>query len=109
MEFRKRTAVLPVIADLMAFRKVLSLVGVPATNFRSFRNLLRANMDCLEPSCWSSRIGTYVRQATMEWQQAHTKAKRQDILDKHGVRWPALHHLDYRDPVQHTVLGMMRN
>jgi hypothetical protein len=27
----------------------------------------------------------------------------------HGVRWSSLHRLDYRDPVNHTVLGMMHN
>ena len=106
---RKRVAVLPVIADLMAIRKVLGFAGVSATNFCSFCNLLHADMDCLEPSYWSPRIGDDVRQAAMEWQQAQTKAKRKEIFDKHGVRWSALHRLDYRDPVQHTVLGMMHN
>jgi hypothetical protein len=105
----KRVAVLPVIADLMAIRKVLGFAGVSATNFCSFCNLLRANMDCLEPSYWSPRIGIDVRQAAIEWQQARTKAKRKEIFDKHRVRWSALHRLDYRNPVQHTVLGMMHN
>ena len=105
----KRMAVLPVIADLMAIHKVLGFAGVLATNFCSFCNLCRANIDCLEPSYWSPHIGTDVHQAAMKWQQARTKVKCKEIFNKHGVRWSALHCLDYRDPVQHTVLGMMHN
>jgi hypothetical protein len=105
----KRVAVLPVIADLMAIRKVLGFAGVKAHNFCSFCDLSHAEMDCLDPSYWRARIGTDVRQAAMEWQQAHTKVKRKEIFDQYGVRWSALHRLDYRDPVQHTVLGMMHN
>jgi hypothetical protein len=93
----------------MAIRKVLGFAGVSAANFCSFCNLLHANMDCLEPSQWSLRVGDDVRQAAVEWQQAQTKAKRKEIFDKHGVQWSALHRLDYRNPVQHTVLGMMHN
>jgi hypothetical protein len=105
----KRVAVLPVIADLMAIRKVLGFAGVKAHNFCSFCNLCHAEMDCLDPSYWSARIGTNVRQAAVEWQQAQTKVKRKEIFDQHGVRWSALHRLEYRDSVLHTVLGMMHN
>ena len=105
----KRVAVLPVIADLMAIRKVLGFAGIKARNFCSFCDLSHAEMDCLSPSYWRARIGTNVRQAAIEWQQAETKVKRNKIFDQHGVRWSALHRLDYRDPVQHTVLGMMHN
>ena len=105
----KRVAVLPVIADLMAIRKVLGFAGIKAHNFCSFCNLSHAEMDCLDPSYWRSRIGADVRQAAIQWQQAQTKVKRNEIFDQHGVRWSALHRLDYRDPVQHTVLGMMHN
>jgi hypothetical protein len=105
----KRVAVLPVIADLMAIRKVLGFAGVKAHNFCSFCDLLHSEMDCLDPSYWHARIGVNVRQAAIEWQQAQTKVKRNEIFNQYGVRWSALHCLDYRDPVQHTVLGMMHN
>jgi len=105
----KCVAVLPVIADLMAIRKVLGFAGIKAHNFCSFCNLTHAEMDCLDPSYWHARIGSNVRQAAIQWQQAQTKVKRNEIFDQHGVRWSALHRLDYRDPVQHTMLGMMHN
>jgi len=66
-------------------------------------------MDCLDPSYWSARIGTNVHQAAIEWQQVQMKVKRKEIFDQHGVRWSALHRLDYCDSVLHTVLGMMHN
>ncbi|KIM77877.1 hypothetical protein PILCRDRAFT_34694, partial [Piloderma croceum F 1598] len=43
------------------------------------------------------------------WQAAQTKVRRKEIFDQHGVRWSALHKLRYRDPVRHTVLGVMHN
>ena len=105
----KCVAVLPVIADLMAIRKVLGFAGIKAHNFCSFCDLSHAEMDCLEPSYWSACIGTNVCQAAIAWQQAKTKVKHNKIFNQHGVRWSALHHLDYCDPGQHTVLGMMHN
>jgi hypothetical protein len=65
----KRVAVLPVIADLMAIRKVLGFAGIKARNFCSFCDLSHTEMDCLDPSYWSARMGTNVRQAAIEWQQ----------------------------------------
>ena len=105
----KRVAVLPVIADLMAICKVLGFAGIKARNFCSFCDLSHTEMDCLDPSYWSARMGTNVRQAAIEWQQAQTKVERNEIFDQHRVRWSSLHCLDYRDPVNHTVLGMMHN
>jgi hypothetical protein len=93
----KHVAVLPVIADLMAIRKVLGFAGIKAHNFCSFSNLTHAKMNCLNPSYWRARIGSNVCQAAIQWQQAQTKVKCNEIFDQHGVWWSALHRLDYRD------------
>jgi hypothetical protein len=105
----KRAAVLPLIGDLMAIRKVLGFARVRSHNFCSFCNLRHTDMDSLDPNSWSLRIGTEVGLAAEEWRQAKTKVRRKEIFNQHGVRWSSLHKLHYRDPVQHTVLGLMHN
>ncbi|XP_006455800.1 hypothetical protein AGABI2DRAFT_153601 [Agaricus bisporus var. bisporus H97] len=47
--------------------------------------------------------------AAQEWHQASTQKARKLLLEKNGIRWTPLHELFYRDPVQHTVLGVMHN
>jgi hypothetical protein len=58
---------------------------------------------------WNSRIGAHVRLAAEGWLWADTKVRQKEIFDEHGVQWSSIHRLHYRDPVQHTVLGMMHN
>jgi len=81
----KRVAVLPAIADLMAICKVLGFVGIKTHNFCLYCNLSHAEMDCLDLSYWRACIGTNVRQAAIQWQQAQTKVKHNEIFNQHGV------------------------
>ncbi|KAF5320287.1 hypothetical protein D9611_011351 [Ephemerocybe angulata] len=55
------------------------------------------------------RIGTVVRAAAEAWRTAATKKRREEIFREYGVRWSSLNLLVYRDPVKHTMLGLMHN
>jgi len=105
----KRVAVLPTIGDLLAIRKLLGFAGVASHNFCSFCTLQRSEMDNLDYESWTKRTGADVLAGAMEWKSATTKKDRKAFFKKNGVRWSSLHRLTYRDPVQHTVLGVMHN
>ena len=105
----KRLAVLPGIGDLLAIRKAFGFAGVSAHNFCSFCTLRLADIDQLDYESWTARVGVDVRANAEEWRQATTKKRCKEIFDQHGVRWSSLHRLVYRDPVRHTILGLMHN
>lgn len=105
----KRIAILPVIADLPAVRKALGFTSVTSRHFCSFCTLQHSDIESLDTASWEPRIGPRVRAAAQEWRQALTQKARQSLIDKNGIRWTPLHDLFYRDPVQHTTLGVMHN
>jgi len=106
---RKRAAILPGIGDLLAIRKAMGFAAVRSHNFCSFCKLRYSEIGSLDYAKWQPRVGLEVLQAALEWKEATTKKTRKEIFDKHGVRWSSLNRLAYRDPVRHTVLGLMHN
>ncbi|KAJ2911519.1 hypothetical protein MD484_g8896, partial [Candolleomyces efflorescens] len=105
-----RVGVLPAIGDLLAMRKALGFAGVGSkAHFCSFCKLHRDNIDELDVSKFAPRIGAEVMAASQSWQEATTKKERDSIFQKYGVRSSSIHLLSYRDPVKHTVLGLMHN
>ncbi|KAF4616061.1 hypothetical protein D9613_006378 [Agrocybe pediades] len=105
----KRAAILAAIGDLLAIKKALGYAGTASHNFCSFCTLRRADIDNLDYENYRLRVGVEVLSAAVDWKTASTKTRREQIFKKHGVRWSSLHRLVYRDPVRHTVLGMMHN
>lgn len=105
----KRVAILPAIGDLPAIRKALGFAGVASHHMCTFCDIRKLDIEELDTSRWKARIGVNVIAAAEKWRQASTKKQRKVIFDKYGVRWSSLHQLSYRDPVQHTVLGIMHN
>lgn len=103
---QKRAAILPAIGDLLAVRKAMGFAGVTSHNFCSFCNLRYSDIDSLDHAKWWPRVGLEVLKAALEWKEATTKKRRKEIF---GVRWSSLHRLTYRNPVQHTILGLMHN
>jgi len=105
----KRVVLLPAIGDLLTIHKALGFAGVTSHHFCSFYTLHKSDIENLDSGAWKLRKGTEVIAAAEQWCQALTKKKLEFIFKKHGVRWSSLHQLLYRDPVQHTVLGIMHN
>jgi hypothetical protein len=105
----KRAAVLAAIGDILAMRKALGFAGPASHHFCSFCTLRRADMDNLDYKSYQLRVGVDVRAAAEKWRSATTKKERDALFAKYGVRWSSLHRLIYRDPVRHTMLGVMHN
>ncbi|TFK45188.1 hypothetical protein OE88DRAFT_1793891, partial [Heliocybe sulcata] len=74
-----------------------------------FCDCLRSELEGLDPHQWQPRNGLEVRNAAWEWYHAQTKKAREALFATTGVQWSSLQKLFYRDPVRHTVLGVMHN
>jgi len=88
---------------------VLGCAGIASYHLCTFCTLKWSDIECLDPSVLHHHIGAEVIAATEQWRQAPTKKKQKDIFKQYGVQWSSLHQLSYRDPVHHTVLGIMHN
>ena len=105
----KRVVLLPAIGDLLTIHKALGFAGVTSHHFCSFYTLHKSDIENLDSGAWKLRKGIEVIAVVEQWCQVLTKKKQEFIFKKHGVCWSSLHQLLYRDPVQHTVLGIMHN
>jgi hypothetical protein len=108
---QKRVGVLSAIGDLLGMRKLLGYAAVNAQKFCSFCDLDHENLSAVDQGIiiGQLRTGEDVRRAGRAYRDAPTIEKREEILRASGVRFSAVQQLSYRDPVRHTVLGMMHN
>jgi hypothetical protein len=110
--FFRRIAVLPLMGDLLGIQKVAGFASHShKLHFCWFCHCTRDKLYMwrLDIKNWVSRTGIEVRVSAEQWRSATTKVARKAIFDSTGVRWSSLDRLIYRDPVQHTVLGIMHN
>ncbi|PPR01986.1 hypothetical protein CVT24_011113 [Panaeolus cyanescens] len=108
--FKATTRILAALGDLLAMRKALGFAGVGSNaHFCSFCHLHKDDIEELDVHLFIPRIGSEVIASATRWRNATTKKARNEIFARHGVRWSSLHLLHYRDPVKHTVLGVMHN
>ncbi|KZW01325.1 hypothetical protein EXIGLDRAFT_666338 [Exidia glandulosa HHB12029] len=102
-----RVAILPIIADLGAIRKLCGYVSHSADYFCSYCLQLYSDIDSLELG--TPRAADEVRSMAQRWRAATTIKARKEITDEAGIRWSPLHDLPYWDPVRSLVPGFMHN
>jgi len=106
---RKRVGILFATADLLGIRKLLGYAAVNARKFCSFCDLDHDRLSAIHQGIGQLRAGEDVRRAGRAYLEAPTIEKRKKLFTESGVRFSAVQQLSYRDPVRHTVLGMMHN
>nr|GAT42542.1 predicted protein [Mycena chlorophos] len=107
---RFRVGILPAIGDVLALKKALGFTGhTSKRNFCTFCTIPYAEIDRLDWENFPARDGNLVLSQGRQWLFANSEKQRKALLLKNGVRKSAMHDLPYRDPVKHTVLGMMHN
>jgi hypothetical protein len=104
-----RVRIVPVIADLVALRKVTGFAAHSATLFCSFCKLHRTAMASSDPQKWVARVHREVMKASAAWNNARSLVRRENLVKQNGVRFSLLHRLSYRDSVKHNVIGIMHN
>jgi hypothetical protein len=102
-------AVVPFIADILGICKGGGFASHSANLFCSFCWCHRNNIKCVDHTKFRMWQGLEVTADAHQWLDTKTKVARDALFKVTGIRWSALHHLWYRNPVQHTVLGIMHN
>ncbi|PPR01551.1 hypothetical protein CVT24_005886 [Panaeolus cyanescens] len=104
-----RVAVLPGIGDLPGMRKAFGRAGVTAhRHMCSICKIHKSQIDDLDTS-FPRHTGEEVADAGKRWKELRTIKERTELFAETGVRWSPMLRLAYRDPVKHTMLGMMHN
>jgi hypothetical protein len=97
-------ALVPVIADTMASKKVTGHCGHAGTYPCSRCRLPRSEIDNLDVATWPPGLTSAEhRELANSWLHAPTQAKQSAQLKKHGIRWSELLDLDYWRPSEWTI------
>ncbi|MBW0492114.1 hypothetical protein O181_031829 [Austropuccinia psidii MF-1] len=104
-----RVALLPLIADLPALRKVAGLVSHSANRFCSFCNITRVEINEIDISKLETRTHENHISKENEWLQLQTKGDQDEFAKSHGVRWSILNKLDYGRPIDFCGIDIMHS
>jgi hypothetical protein len=102
-----RGALVPVICDLPAARRVAGLGGHASGHFCSECLLKLEDINDLNREAWIPRsYADHVIYAE-KWKNAQTEADRNDVFSKYGAKWSELLRLSYWDPTRYVVIDSM--
>jgi hypothetical protein len=104
---RIHCAVIPLICDLPAARKMSGFASYSALHFCSICMQTLDQIDDTDPSKWKRRTCKQHRKWAKEWQQASSTAAREKLVEKNGVRYSQLLELPYWDPILFTLVDSM--
>lgn len=104
-----RAAIIPLVCDLPALRKVAGFAGHGSHHFCSFCRLDRKQIKQLDVSKWPRRTRGQHRVLAEEWKDASSEDNRSAHFKKHGVRWSELLRLPYWDPTRFALVDSMHN
>ena len=99
-----RSAVVPVIADTLASKKVTGNCGHGAKFFCSRCRLARDQIDNLDVKSWPTGLTREAHEyLANEWQRTTSKSVQNSHLRKNGIRWSPLLLLPYWQPSAWTI------
>ena len=104
-----RCAVLPLVCDLAAGRKVSGHASHSSSFFCSFCQLRKSSINELNQALWPRRSCGEHRLVAEEWRNATTQRSRDQIFHSHGVRYSVMLMLPYWQPTRHVVVDTMHN
>ncbi len=105
-----RAAIILLVCDLPALRKVGGFTHHAATHFCSFCRLKSKEASSIDRENWP-RAPTWSEQyqIAVHWREALSEQERKDIFDVTGLRWSELLRLDYWDPTRFALIDTMHN
>lgn len=103
-----RAAIISVVADLPAAKKISGTLSHKADAFCTMCTTKKDNMSNLDISSWSRRTKEEHREACYKWLNAKPE-ERKKLEKASGIRYSALIELGYHDPSRHTAVDVMHN
>lgn len=104
---RIKCALIPIIADLPAARRVAGLGGHSASYFCSECLLKLEDINNLDVDSWKSRTLEEHRFHAECWKGASTHAERTRIFREYGSKWSEFLRLPYWDPTKFVAIDSM--
>ena len=105
-----RSAIAVFVNDLPGGKKVAQMAGhTSKSHFCSLCTLHKDKINEIDPALWVPRDVATLRWAAESWKNATSKAERDGIFTKYGVRWSELWRLSYYNPVKMLVMDGMHN
>ena len=99
-----RSAVIPVIADTMASKKITGNCSHSATYFCSRCRLHRDCIGNLDPASWPPALTRQEHEmVAQKWHDAGSKTSQKSIFSEYGIRWSPLLLLPYWQPAAWTI------
>ncbi len=99
-----RSAIVPVIADTMASKKVTGNCSHSATYFCSRCRLHRDCIGNIDPTSWPIGLTRWQhKMLATKWRDAESKASQGSLFKEHGIRWSPLLLLPYWQPSAWTI------
>ena len=102
-----RGALVPVICDLPAARRVAGLGGHSSGHFCSECLLKLADINNLDSHTWRPRDYASHMQHAQRWKDAATESERTGVFQEYGAKWSELLRLPYWDPTKYVVIDSM--
>lgn len=104
-----RCALLAVICDLPAIRKVAGAAGITANHVCNMCKLMKSNISNFDIKSWPRWTRKEHYKAAEAWRDAPDEKGREAVFQEHGVRWSELFRLPYWDPLKFSVVDAMHN
>ena len=104
-----RCAVVPLVCDLGAGRKVSGHASHSSTFFCSFCQLPKDRINNVDMASWPRRTCQEFRALAEEWRVAADRNKREALFKHCGVRYSPLLLLPYWQPTRYVVVDTMHN
>jgi hypothetical protein len=82
-------------------------VSYASEHFCSCCLLKKDDMENLDFTQWSSRSSQEHRTIAEKWQSAFSEEERDELFQKHGLRWTELLRLPYWDPTRFVLVDSM--
>ncbi|KZP07470.1 hypothetical protein FIBSPDRAFT_665001, partial [Athelia psychrophila] len=105
-----RSAIAVLVNDLPGGKKVAQMAGHSSKSH--FCSLCTLHKDCISeinPERWVPRNSDALQHVAYAWRDATSKAERDTIFAKFGVRWSELWRLPYYDPIRMLIIDGMHN
>ena len=102
-----RAALLPVICDLPAARRVAGLGGHASGHFCSECLLKLDDINNLDSHTWRRRDYQSHMEHALRWKGAATESERTQVFREYGAKWSELLRLPYWDPTKYVVIDSM--
>ncbi|KAK4696062.1 hypothetical protein P7C70_g8436, partial [Phenoliferia sp. Uapishka_3] len=104
-----RAALIALVCDLVAARKVAGLASHSAKFFCTLCLLLKEQMDSLDVDSWIRRSIEDHRASADAWRVTTLVKEREHIFKTTGIRHSLLDNLPYWDPLRMVVIDSMHN